>query len=111
MPKAFSKLSEQRKWADQGYVMVQLDGMGTNWRPKAFHEICYKNLKGAGSPERIAWIEEAAKSRLWMDLSRVRILGTSAGGQNATAALLFHGDFHRAGIAGSRCHDNRMDRL
>lgn len=91
--------------------MVQLDGMGTNWRSKDFHKICYKNLKDAGLPDRITWIKAAAKTRLWMDLSRVGIRGTSAGGQNAGAALLFRGNFYKVGIADSRCHDNRMDKL
>jgi dienelactone hydrolase len=110
-PKAFSSSVHQRKWADQGYIVVLLDGMGTNWRSKAFHGICYKNLKDAGLPDRIAWIKAAAKTRPWMDISRVGIRGTSAGGQSAVAALLFHGSFYKAGIADSGCHDNRMDKI
>ncbi|MBC8096389.1 MAG: prolyl oligopeptidase family serine peptidase, partial [Akkermansiaceae bacterium] len=47
----------------------------------------------------------------FMDLSRVGIYGTSAGGQNALRALLDHGDFYQAGVADSGCHDNRMDKI
>ncbi|WYZ46257.1 hypothetical protein EsH8_IX_000482 [Colletotrichum jinshuiense] len=110
-PKEFSALSQQRKWSDQGYVVVQLDGMGTNWRSKKFHNICWKNLKDGGFPDRIAWIKAAAETRPWMDISRVGLVGASAGGQNAVAALLFHGGFYKAAVADSGCHDNRMDKL
>lgn len=110
-PKAYSNLTSYRNWADRGYIVVKLDGMGTNWRSKAFHDMCYKNLKDAGFPDRIAWIKAAAKTRPWMDLTRVGVLGTSAGGQNAAGALLFHGDFYKAAAADSGCHDNRMDKV
>jgi len=110
-PKAYSNLTSYRNWADQGYIVVKLDGMGTNWRSKAFHDTCYKNLKDAGFPDRIAWIKSAAKTRPWMDLTRVGILGTSAGGQNAAGAVFFHSDFYKAAAADSGCHDNRMDKI
>ncbi|KAL1875243.1 hypothetical protein Daus18300_003314 [Diaporthe australafricana] len=110
-PKAFSALSKQRKWADQGYVVVMLDGMGTNWRSKRFHDICYKNLKDSGFPDRVAWIKAAAETRPWMDTSRIGVMGGSAGGQSAVAALIHHGDFYQAAIADSGCHDNRMDKI
>ncbi|KAK0643950.1 Alpha/Beta hydrolase protein [Cercophora newfieldiana] len=88
-----------------------LDGMGTNWRSKAFHDVCYKNLKDAGFPDRIPRIRAAAATRPWMDFDRVGIYGASAGGQSAVAALLHHGDFYNVAIADSGCHDNRMDKL
>ncbi|KAH8880987.1 alpha/beta-hydrolase [Thozetella sp. PMI_491] len=109
--KAFSRLATFREWADKGYVVVKLDGMGTNWRRKAFHDVCYKQLQDAGFPDRIAWIQAAAKQRPWMDVSRVGVKGTSAGGQNAGSALIFHGDFYKVAAADSGCHDNRMDKI
>ncbi|KAF5628188.1 prolyl tripeptidyl peptidase [Fusarium tjaetaba] len=111
VPKAFSTLSDRRRWADEGYIVVIIDGMGTNWRNKDFHDVCYKNLHDSGLPDHITWLKAAASSRPWMDLSRVGIMGVSAGGQNAVAAMLHHSDFFKAGIADSGCHDNRMDKL
>ena len=111
VPKAFSTLSRQHELAELGFIVVQIDGVGTNWRSKAFHNHCFKNLKDAGLPDRIAWMKAAAESRPWMDLSRVGIYGSSAGGQNALGALLWHGDFYKAAVADSGCHDNRMDKL
>ncbi|OHE91663.1 hypothetical protein CORC01_13053 [Colletotrichum orchidophilum] len=98
-------------WAKQGYVVVQIDGMGTNWRSKKFHDVCWKNLKDAGFPDRISWIKAAAETRPWMDTSRVGIFGGSAGGQNAVGALLFHGHFYKAAVADCGCHNNRMDKI
>ena len=110
-PKAFSLLEKDHELAELGFIVVRLDGMGTNWRGKAFHDRCYKDLKDAGLPDRIAWISAASRSRPWMDLDRVGIYGGSAGGQNALGALIWHGDFYKAAIADCGCHDNRMDKL
>ncbi|KAK2777484.1 peptidase s9b dipeptidylpeptidase iv domain protein [Colletotrichum kahawae] len=110
-PKAFSVLAKQRQWADQGYVVVLLDGMGTNWRSKRFHDVCYKNLKDAGFADRIAWIKTAAETRPWMDTSKVAVMGGSAGGQSAVAVLIHHSNFYKVAIADSGCHDNRMDKI
>jgi len=43
--------------AEMGFVAVQCDGMGTRNRSKAFHDVCWHNLKDAGLPDRIAWIK------------------------------------------------------
>lgn len=94
-----------------GFVVVRIDGMGTAGRSKAFHDVCWKNLRDAGFPDRIAWMKAAAATRPWLDLGRVGIFGWSAGGQNAMAALLWHNDFYKAAIALCGCHDNRMDKL
>ncbi len=109
-PKNFQPLPKLRKRVDQGYVIVMLDGMGTNWRSKAFHDVCYKNLKDAGFPDRMAWMRSAAATRPWMDLDRVGCFGSSAGGQNAAAAVIHHGDFYKAACAAAGCHDNRVDK-
>jgi dipeptidyl aminopeptidase/acylaminoacyl peptidase len=111
VPKDFAVWHGVRSLAELGFVVVQIDGMGTNWRSKAFHDVAWKNLKDAGFPDRIAWMKAAAADRPWMDLSRVGIYGGSAGGQNALGALLFHGDFYKAAVADCGCHDNRMDKI
>ncbi|KXS93951.1 hypothetical protein AC579_5179 [Pseudocercospora musae] len=106
-------LSYYQKQADDlQVIVVQADGMGTNWRGKAFQNVCYKNLKDAGFPDRIAWMKAAASTRPWMDLDiGVAIYGTSAGGQNALGGLLWYGDFYKVAIADAGCHDNRVDKI
>ncbi len=110
-PKDFDRQIRMHQLAELGFIVVKLDGMGTNHRSKAFHDVCWKNLKDAGFPDRKRWIAEAAKTRPWMDLGRVGIIGGSAGGQNAMRALLDHHDFYHVAVADCGCHDNRMDKI
>ena len=98
-------------FTELGFVVVRIDGMGTAGRSKAFHDVCYKNLRDAGFPDRILWLKAAAARYPWLDIDRVGIFGWSAGGQNALAALLWHNDFYKAAIALCGCHDNRLDKL
>ena len=97
--------------AELGFIVVQLDGMGTSNRSKAFHDVCWKNLKDAGFPDRINWIKAAAAKYNYMDINRVGLFGGSAGGQNTLAGLLFHPEFYKAGSSSCGCHDNRMDKM
>ena len=110
VPKAFSAGRRFAALTDLGFVVVQIDGMGTAHRSKAFHDVCWQNLKDAGFPDRILWHKAVAAKYPWYDVSRVGITGGSAGGQSASAALLFHGDFYSAAVSGCGCHDNRMDK-
>jgi dipeptidyl aminopeptidase/acylaminoacyl peptidase len=97
--------------AELGFVVVQLDGMGTSQRSKAFHDVAWKNLKDAGLPDRILWLKAAAQKYPQLDLERVGIYGTSAGGQSSTGALLFHPEFYKVAVSSCGCHDNRMDKI
>lgn len=112
VPKAFrATYQHQEELADRGFVVAQIDGMGTNWRDKRFHDVAWRNLGDAGFPDRIAWLKAAALRFSELDLARVGIYGGSAGGQNALRALLAHGDFYQAAVADCGCHDNRMDKI
>ncbi len=97
--------------AELGFIVVQIDGMGTSNRSKAFHDVCWRNLKDAGFPDRILWIKAAAQKYPFMDTTRVGIFGGSAGGQSSTGALLFHPEFYKVGVSSCGCHDNRMDKI
>jgi dipeptidyl aminopeptidase/acylaminoacyl peptidase len=111
VPKVFRPYYGPERMAELGFIVVQIDGMGTSNRSKAFHDVCAKNLGDAGFPDRILWLKAAAKKYPYMDLSRVGIYGGSAGGQNALGGLLNHGDFYKAAVADCGCHDNRMDKV
>ena len=111
VPKAFRAMHRPHQFTELGFVVVKIDGMGTNWRSKAFHDVCAKNLADSGFPDRIAWMRAAAKKHPYMDLDRVGIFGGSAGGQSALRALLSHGDFYKAAAADCGCHDNRIDKV
>ena len=109
-PKSFSPARRFSSLTDLGFVVVQMDGMGTANRSKAFHDVCWKNLKDAGFPDRILWHQAVAKKYPFYDISRVGITGGSAGGQNSTGGLLFHPEFYKVAVSGCGCHDNRMDK-
>ena len=111
-PKSFSPYNwNMTSLAELGFVVVQLDGMGTSYRGKEFEEVCYKNLKDAGFPDRIAWMKALKEKYPYLDLDNVGIFGASAGGQESTTAVLLHGDFYKAAYSSCGCHDNRMDKI
>ncbi len=101
----FSKLLEL------GFAVVSIDGMGTDNRSKSFQDVCWRNIKDAGFPDRILWMKDAAAKYKFLDISNVGIYGYSAGGQNTLSALLFYPEFYKVGVALCGCHDNRMDKM
>ena len=111
VPKSFAAYNQMQSMAELGFVVVQIDGMGTSNRSKAFHDTAWKDLGDAGFPDRILWHKAVAAKYPWYDISRAGIYGTSAGGQNALGGLLFHPEFYKAGVASCGCHDNRMDKI
>jgi len=111
VPKTFSTQLGMQSLAELGFIVVQIDGMGTSNRSKAFHDVAWKNLGDAGFPDRILWHKAVAAKHAYYDLTRVGIYGTSAGGQNSMGALLFHPEFYKAAVSAAGCHDNRMDKI
>jgi dipeptidyl aminopeptidase/acylaminoacyl peptidase len=111
VPKSFAAYSAMQATAELGFIVVQIDGMGTNNRSKAFHDTAWKNLGDAGFPDRILWHKAAAAKYAYYDIARVGLYGTSAGGQNALGGLLFHPEFYGVAVASAGCHDNRMDKI
>jgi dipeptidyl aminopeptidase/acylaminoacyl peptidase len=111
VPKRFSEMHNAQSLAELGFILVQVDGMGTSNRSKKFHDVCCKNLGDAGFPDRILWMKAAAAKYTCMDLTRVGVYGGSAGGQNSLRAMLAHGDFYKAAASDCGCHDNRMDKI
>jgi dipeptidyl aminopeptidase/acylaminoacyl peptidase len=111
VPKTFSTQTGMQTLAELGFIVVQIDGMGTANRSKAFHAVAHQNLGDAGFPDRILWHQAVAAKYAYYDVSRVGIYGTSAGGQNSTGAVLFHPEFYKAAASAAGCHDNRMDKI
>jgi dipeptidyl aminopeptidase/acylaminoacyl peptidase len=93
--------------AELGFVVVCIDGMGTPWRSKTFHEAYYGNLGDNTIPDQVSGMKDLAAQYPFIDLDRVGMYGHSGGG-NATAAAMFHyPDFFKVGIAESGNHDER----
>ena len=111
VPKNFSTNAGMQALAELGFIVIQVDGMGTSNRSKEFQDYCWKNIGDAGFPDRILWHKAVGAKYPYYDITRVGIYGTSAGGQNALGALLFHPEFYDAAFSACGCHDNRMDKI
>ncbi len=111
VPKSFAAYRGMQSLAELGFIVVQMDGMGTRNRSKAFHDVAYKNLADAGFPDRILWMKALAAKDRSADIDRVGVYGTSAGGQNSTGAMLWHPEFYKVAVSSCGCQDNRMDKI
>jgi dipeptidyl aminopeptidase/acylaminoacyl peptidase len=111
VPKTWGIPGGMQAQAELGFIVVQIDGMGTSNRSKAFHDYAWQNIGDAGFPDRILWHKAVAAKYPYYDISRVGIYGGSAGGQNSTGALLFHPEFYKVAVSFAGCHDNRMDKI
>lgn len=93
--------------AELGFIVVELDAMGTPGRSKSFHDAYYGNMGDNGLPDQVAGIRQLAQTREWMDLDRVGIWGHSGGGFASTAAILRYPEFYKVAVSGAGNHDNR----
>jgi len=96
--------------AELGFITVQIDGLGTNGRSREFNTFSYKNLGDGGLPDRIGVIRQMAARYPYMDIERVGIWGHSAGGYDATRAILTHPEFYDVAVSSAGNHDHRMDK-
>jgi len=93
--------------AELGFLVVCIDGMGTPWRSKSFHEFYFADLGDNTIPDQVAGLKDLATQYPAIDLDRVGIWGHSGGGNATGAALLHYPDFFKVGIAESGNHDQR----
>ena len=93
--------------AELGFVVVELDAMGTPMRSRSFHEAYYGNMGDNGLPDQIAGIRQLAARHEWMDVERVGIFGHSGGGFASTAGILRYPDFYTVAVSQAGNHDNR----
>ena len=93
--------------AELGFIVVCIDGMGTPWRSKAFHEAYWGDLGDNTIPDQVAGMKELAAKYPWIDLDKAGMYGHSGGGNATAAAMLHYPDFFKVGIAESGNHDQR----
>ena len=93
--------------AELGFVVVEIDGMGTPWRSKKFHEAYYGDMGDNTLPDQVAGMKELARRYPWIDLDRAGIYGHSGGGYAAADAMFRYPDFFKVGISEAGNHDNR----
>jgi len=94
--------------AELGFVVVEIDGMGTPWRSKQFHEAYYGNMGDNTLPDQVAGMRELASRFPWIDIDRAGIYGHSGGGYATADAMFRFPDFFKVGISEAGNHDNRV---
>ncbi len=106
--RSFSTGGDQQALAELGFVVVQLDGLGTPWRSKSFHTKWYGNMGDNTLPDQVTGMKQLAQRHSWIDIERAGIYGHSGGG-NATATAMFsYPDFFKVGVGQAGNHDNRL---
>lgn len=98
---------DKQALAELGFIVVEVDAMGTPGRSKAFHDAYYGDMGDNGLPDQIAVIQQLAAQNSWMDLERVGIWGHSGGGFASTAGILRYPEFYKVAVSGAGNHDNR----
>ncbi|MEO5815070.1 MAG: DPP IV N-terminal domain-containing protein [Gemmatimonadaceae bacterium] len=94
--------------AELGFVVVEIDGMGTPWRSKSFHDAYYGRMGDNTLPDQVAGMKELATRYAFIDLDKAGIWGHSGGGFATAGAMFRYPDFFKVGIAESGNHDNRQ---
>lgn len=103
---SFKSGGEDFSLAKLGFVVIQLDHMGTPQRSKAFHDVYYGDFNDNGLPDHVTAIKQLAARYPFMDLDRIGIYGHSGGGFASTDAMLRYPDFFKVAVSGAGNHDN-----
>jgi dipeptidyl aminopeptidase/acylaminoacyl peptidase len=98
---------EAQALAELGFIVMQVDALGTPYRAKAFHDAWFGNMGDNGIPDQIAAVKQLAAKYPYIDLTRVGIYGHSGGGFSSTDAILRYPDFFHVAVSTSGNHDNR----
>jgi dipeptidyl-peptidase-4 len=93
--------------AELGFVVVELDGMGTPWRSKKFHEAYFGDMGDNTLPDQVSAMKQLAAKYPWIDIDRAGIYGHSGGGYATADAMFRYPDFFKVGISEAGNHDNR----
>lgn len=99
--------SDKQAVAELGFIVVEVDAMGTPGRSKSFHDAYYGDMGDNGLPDQVAMIKQLAERYSWMDTSRVGIWGHSGGGFASARAILEYPDFYKVAVSEAGNHDNR----
>jgi len=93
--------------AELGFIVVEIDGMGTPWRSKKFHEAYYGDMGDNTLADQVAAMQQLAQRYSWIDIDRAGIYGHSGGGYATADAMFRYPDFFKVGISEAGNHDNR----
>jgi dipeptidyl aminopeptidase/acylaminoacyl peptidase len=104
----FPARGDNQALAELGFIVVELDGMGTPGRSKAFHDYYYGRMGDNTIPDQVAGMKELGQRYRFIDIDKAGIWGHSGGGFATASAMFDFPDFFKVGIAESGNHDNRV---
>jgi len=87
--------------ADQGFVVVSLDGRGTPGRGRDWERAISRRFGSAPLADQVEGLKALAKKYPELDLQRVGIYGWSFGGYMSALAVMKEPDVFKAGVAGA----------
>ncbi len=87
--------------ADQGYIVVRVDGRGTTLRGRDWQRVMYGNFIDFALTDQVAGLQALGAKYPEMDLTRVGVTGWSFGGYFSAMATIRRPDIFKAGIAGA----------
>ena len=98
---------DKQAMAELGFILIEIDALGTPMRSKSFHEFYFGDMGDSGVPDQVSAIKQLGAKYNWIDLDRVGIWGHSGGGFASTNAILRYPDFYKVAVSGAGNHDNR----
>ncbi|MCU0672965.1 MAG: S9 family peptidase [Myxococcota bacterium] len=99
-------LQLREQWqADQGFVVVSIDGRGTPHRGRAWERAIAGNVIDVPLADQIEALQALGERFPELDLSRVGVHGWSFGGYFSAMAVLRRPDVFRAAVAGAPVGD------
>ena len=91
-----------KQWlADQGFIVVSIDGRGTPGRGREWERAIAKHFGSVPLEDQVAGLKALGKQFPELDLERAGIFGWSFGGYLSALAVLKRPDIFRAGMAGA----------
>lgn len=99
--------ADKQAIAELGFIVVEVDAMGTPMRSKSFHDAYYGDMGDNGLPDQVAMIRQLGARHPWMDLDRVGIWGHSGGGFASTGGILRYPEVYKVAVSQAGNHDNR----
>ncbi len=105
-PKRFQAGAVEQAIAELGFIVYQIDGLGTPLRSKAFHDVAYADMGNGGDlKSHVEGLRQLAKEHPYLDLERVGIFGHSGGGFASARAILLFPDFYKVAVSSAGNHD------
>jgi len=105
-PKRFQAGAVEQAIAELGFIVYQIDGLGTPLRSRSFHETAYADMGNGGDlRSHVEGLKQLVREHPYLDLERVGIFGHSGGGFASARAILLFPDFYKVAVSSAGNHD------